>query len=190
MRILVTRLAPARRGVAPRAQPAQKLTVGIYAPSVEFGTAQARLAYVQGLAKAIEQNTGIKTEAQSYANARRAQEGQRRLRDHRRPVLRDEPRLEAARHREHRRRHHARVGALTRAAAATCSALKGKKLAYVATGCNDAGFIDNAMLESEVDPSFFGARVGKQRPHRRRSPRSRRTRPRRRCSRRSARRRA
>ena len=45
-----------------------KITVGIYAPSVEFGTAQARLAYVQGLAKAIEQNTGIKTEAQSYAN--------------------------------------------------------------------------------------------------------------------------
>ncbi len=39
-------------------------------------------------------------------------------------------------------------------------ALRGKKLAYVATGCNDSGFIDNAMLESEVDPKFFGARVG------------------------------
>ena len=39
--------------------------------------------------------------------------------------------------------------------------LKGKKLAFVATGCNDAGFVDNAMLESEVDPSFFGARTGK-----------------------------
>src|SRR6185503_7438061 len=48
------------------AQPS-KLTVGIYAPTVEFGTAQARLAYAQGLAKAIEQNTGIKTEAQSYS---------------------------------------------------------------------------------------------------------------------------
>ena len=32
------------------AQPAQKITIGIYAPSVEFGAAQARLAYVQGLA--------------------------------------------------------------------------------------------------------------------------------------------
>ena len=50
------------------AQPAQKITIGIYAPSVEFGAAQARLAYVQGLARAIEQATGVKTEAQSYAN--------------------------------------------------------------------------------------------------------------------------
>jgi hypothetical protein len=40
-------------------------------------------------------------------------------------------------------------------------ALKGKKLAFVQTGCNDAGFVDNAMFDSEVDPSFFGARVGK-----------------------------
>ena len=39
-------------------------------------------------------------------------------------------------------------------------ALKGKKLAFVQTGCNDAGFVDNAMLESEVDPTFFGARGG------------------------------
>src|SRR5690242_19790875 len=45
-----------------------KLTVGIFAPSVEFGTAQARLTYVQSLAKAIETNTGIKTEAQSFAS--------------------------------------------------------------------------------------------------------------------------
>jgi TRAP-type uncharacterized transport system substrate-binding protein len=49
------------------AQPS-KLTVGIYAPSVEFGTAQQRLTYVQSLAKAIETNTGIKTEAQSFAS--------------------------------------------------------------------------------------------------------------------------
>ena len=36
----------------------------------------------------------------------------------------------------------------------------GKKLAYIAMGCNDAGFVDNAMLESEVDAGFFGSRVG------------------------------
>src|SRR6185503_20690076 len=53
---------------AAAAQPAQKITIGLYAPTVEFGAAQARLAYVQGIARAIEQNTGIKTEAQSYAN--------------------------------------------------------------------------------------------------------------------------
>src|SRR6185436_5130450 len=39
--------------------------------------------------------------------------------------------------------------------------LKGTKLAYVQTGCADSAFIDNAMLESEVDPTFFAARVGK-----------------------------
>jgi hypothetical protein len=39
-------------------------------------------------------------------------------------------------------------------------ALKGKKLAFVQTGCNDAGFVDNAMLDSEVDPGFFAARIG------------------------------
>jgi hypothetical protein len=46
----------------------EKLTVGIYTPTVEFSTAQARLAYIQGLAKAIESNTGIKTEGQSFAS--------------------------------------------------------------------------------------------------------------------------
>jgi hypothetical protein len=39
--------------------------------------------------------------------------------------------------------------------------LKGKKLAFIAAGCNDAGFVDNAMLDSEIDGAFFGARVGK-----------------------------
>src|SRR2546425_943294 len=34
------------------------------------------------------------------------------------------------------------------------------RLAFVQTGCNDAGFIDNAMLESEVDANFFGGRAG------------------------------
>jgi len=53
------------------AQPAQKITIGIYAPSVEFGAAQARLAYVQDLARAIAQATGLPTEAQSYANIAR-----------------------------------------------------------------------------------------------------------------------
>ena len=52
-----------------QAQPApERIRIGLYAPSVEFGTAQGRLAYVQGLAKAIEQATGTKTEAQSYAS--------------------------------------------------------------------------------------------------------------------------
>ena len=141
------------------AQPApQKITVGIYAPSVEFGTAQARLAYVQGLAKAIEQNTGIKTEAQSYATVAALKK------DNVDFGIIDGPcyainlgwKLLA----------NANIGGATRtwalfsSAGDTMQALKGKKLAFVQTGCNDAGFVDNAMLESELDASFFAARIG------------------------------
>ena len=155
-RALVILLAIA--GVA-SAQPAQKIRVGIFAPSVEFGTAQARLAYVQGLAKAIEQNTGIKTEAQSYSSVAAMKK------DNVDYAIIDGPcyavnlgwKLVA----------NASIGggvsrtwALFSSAGDTMQALKGKKLAFVATGCNDAGFVDNAMLESEVDAAFFGARVG------------------------------
>jgi hypothetical protein len=146
-------------GVA-AAQPApQKIRVGIYAPSVEFGTAQARLAYVQGLAKAIEQNTGIKTEAQSYASvaALKADNVEYAIIDGPCYAVNLGWKLVA----------NASIGgavsrtwALYSSAGDTMQALKGKKLAFVATGCNDAGFVDNAMLESEVDPQFFGARNG------------------------------
>jgi hypothetical protein len=146
-------------GVA-SAQPAQKITIGIYAPSVEFGTAQARLAYVQGLAKAIEQNTGIKTEAQSYANvaALKKDAVDFAIIDGVCYATNLGWKLLAT----------ANIGggttrpwALYSSAGDTMQALKGKKLAFISTGCNDAGFVDNAMLESEVDPAFFGARSGK-----------------------------
>jgi hypothetical protein len=141
------------------AQPA-KITIGIYAPSVEFGTGQARLAYVQGLAKAIEQNTGIKTDAQSYASlgALKKDAVDFAIIDGQCYATNLSYKLLAS----------ANVGggttrswALFAAGGGDLSSLKGKKLAFVNTGCNDAGFIDNAMLESEVDPAFFGSRVGK-----------------------------
>lgn len=141
------------------AQNPAKLTIGIFAPTVEFGTAQARLAYAQGLAKAIEQNTGIKTEAQSYATLAALKK------DNVDFAIIDGPCF--ATNLNNKLLATATVGgATTRAwalystAGDTMQALKGKKLAFIALGCNDAGFIDNAMLESEVDPSFFGARVG------------------------------
>jgi hypothetical protein len=143
------------------AQPAPaKITIGIYAPSVEFGTAQARLAYVQGLAKAIEQNTGIKTEAQSYANAGALKKDNVdfAIIDAQCYAQNLNWKLLAA----------ANIGggttrewALFSSAGPDFQALKGKKLAFINTGCNDAGFVDNAMLESNLDASFFGARVGK-----------------------------
>jgi hypothetical protein len=141
------------------AQP-KKITVAIYAPSVEFGASTARVAYVQALAKAIEQNTGLQVDAQSYANIAAMKK------DNVHFAIVDGPcyatnlgwKLLAT----------AQIGGGTTRAyalfandAKDMQSLKGKKLAFIAAGCNDAGFVDNAMLDSEVDPAFFGARVGK-----------------------------
>ncbi|MBK9035995.1 MAG: hypothetical protein IPL61_32895 [Myxococcales bacterium] len=149
----------ARRGESQPAGP-DKLTIGIYAPSVEFGTAQVRLQYAQSLAKAIEAQTGAKTEAKSFAQFAQLKgsgvdfaivDGQCYATSLGWPLLAS-----------------AQVGggvtrswALYADGAKDMQALKGKKLAYVQTGCNDNGFIDNAMLDSEVDPAFFAGRVGK-----------------------------
>jgi hypothetical protein len=142
------------------AQPKTKVTVGIYAPSIEFGASTARLAYVQAIAKAIEQNAGIEVEAQSYANLAALKK------DNPAFAIVDGPcyatnlgwRLLAT---------STISGATTRSYALFASGassmqdLKGKRLAFIAAGCNDAGFVDNAMLDSEIDAAFFGARVGK-----------------------------
>ena len=153
-----TFLALAVLGGVASAQPS-KLRIGIYAPSVEFGTAQARLAYVQGLAKSIEQSTGIKTEAQSYASVT-ALKG-----DNVDFAIIDGPCYATSMSGKLLANANigggiARTWGLFTTAGDTMQALRGKKLAFVATGCNDAGFVDNAMLESEVDAQFFGARVG------------------------------
>jgi hypothetical protein len=142
-------------GVA-TAQPA-KLTIGVYAPSVQFDTAQARLAYAQGLAKAIEQATAIPTTADVYATLAALKKAA--------PDYAIIDGLCYATNLNYKLLANAKVGegttrtyALWSNAGETMQSLKGKKLAYVSTGCNDNGFIDNAMLESEVDAKFFGAR--------------------------------
>ena len=141
-------------------QPApSKLVVGIYAPSVEFGTSQQRLDYVQGLAKAIEAQTGVKTEGKSFASFSALKSAGV-----------DFAILDAQCYATNLGWNvlaNAKIGDGTArswalfADASNMQALKGKKIAYVQTGCNDNGFIDNAMLESEVDAAFFSARVGK-----------------------------
>jgi hypothetical protein len=152
-------IAAAVAVAAPAAAQPKKLSVGIYAPSVEFGTSSARAAYAEALAKAIAQSTGIRTEAQSYANLGALKQdnvdfavidgacyatnlGWRLLAT---ATIGGGP---------------ARTYALF-AAGGDMRGLQGKTLAFIATGCNDAGFIDHAMLDSEVDPAFFGARIGK-----------------------------
>jgi hypothetical protein len=158
--VLCTIVGLVASGGTARAQSPQKITIGIYAPSVEFGAAQARLAYVQGLAKAIEQATGIKTDAQSYANiaALKKDAVDFAIIDGVCYATNLGWKLLAT----------ATIGggttrpwALYSSAGDTMQSLKGKKLAVIATGCNDAGFVDNAMLESEVDASFFGGRSAK-----------------------------
>jgi hypothetical protein len=139
---------------------AQKVTVGIYAPTVEFGAATARLAYVKALAAAIAQNTGLEVEGQSYANlaALRADKVDFAIIDG--PCFASAPagKLLAT----------AIIGgatsrswALFSGAGADMKSLRGTKLSFIASGCNDAAFVDNAMFDSDVDPNFFGARVGK-----------------------------
>jgi len=159
--IMILALSAAIAAVAaPASAQPTKLTVGIYAPSVEFGTAQQRLTYVQSLAKAIETNTGIKTEAQSFASLSALKSGKvdYAIVDGQCYATNLGWKLLA----------NAEVGGGTTRSWALYSAesdkmqdLKGKKLAFVQMACNDKAFIDNAMLETEVDDSFFSSRVGK-----------------------------
>ena len=137
-----------------------KLVVGLFAPSVEFGTSQAKLAYVQGLAKAIESQVGIKTEAQSFASLDALRKGGVDF------AIVDGQCV--ASNLGWKVLANAQIGggttrpwALYASTGADMQALRGKKLAFVATGCGDNAFIDHAMLESEVDAGFFAARVGK-----------------------------
>lgn len=139
--------------------PPTKLTIGIFAPSVEFGTAQQRLTYVQSLAKAIETNTGIKTDAQSFASLGALKSGNVDF-----AIIDGQC---YATNLSWKLLANAEVGggttrgwALYAGSGSDMSAVRGKKLAYVQMGCNDKAFIDNAMLESE-DDSLFSARVGK-----------------------------
>ncbi|MEZ4360495.1 MAG: hypothetical protein R3B48_09955 [Kofleriaceae bacterium] len=156
--VLVALLARAVES-QPRSAP-DRLTVGIYAPTVEFATSQARLAYIQGLARAIESNTGIKTEGQSFASLSALKQSgvDFAVLDGQCYAVNGGYKLIAV----------AEIGGdttrswgLYSSAGTDMQALRGKKLSYVQTGCNDTAFIDNAMLESEVDSSFFSSRVGK-----------------------------
>lgn len=143
------------------AQPTAKLTLGIYTPNVEFGAATARLAYARSLAAAIGQATGAEVEAAAFANLGALVKANVDVAIVDGACVAANPgwRLLAI----------ANVGggatrsyALYTNSASDMQGLRGKKLAFVATGCNDAGFIDNAMLDSEVDGGFFAARTAKQ----------------------------
>ncbi len=137
-----------------------QLTVALYAPSAAFRDSAARSAYVQGLAKAIQTKTGIPTTGKAYvrySDLKSAKpdfaivEGQCLAVGSPGPVLAT-----------------AQIGASTSQSWALFSrgdnfmALKGKKLAFMDTGCRDTDFLDNAMLDSEARvKAHFAGMVGK-----------------------------
>jgi hypothetical protein len=147
-------------GEALAQQAPEQLAVAMYAPAAAFADSSSRLAYIQGLARAIQQKAGVPTSGKIYV----------RLGD----LLAAKPDFAiidgqclAA---------HA-PGAILAAAVAggdtaqawglytrgdSLAALKGKKLVYVKTGCRDADFLDNAMLDGELKTAgYFGAVVDK-----------------------------
>lgn len=146
-----------RRGESQPADGVKELTVAIYAPTVPFAGSQAQADYVNALAKAIKDATGVDKVtgkvAASYGAAKQADfaiiEAQ--------CVATGSGTVLA----------NAVVGggtsrgwALFTSSGGNLTSLRGKRLAYVKTGCSDNAFADNAMLESEVGDGFFSARVG------------------------------
>jgi hypothetical protein len=150
--------APSTEVVAQQA-PGQ-LTVALYAPSASFRDSAARSAYVQGLAKAIQNKTGVPTSGKAYvrySDLKSARpdfaiiEGQCLAVGAPGPVLAT-----------------AQIGSSTSQSWALFSrgdnfmGLRGKKLAFMDTGCRDSDFLDNAMLDSEAKvKSHFSTMVGK-----------------------------
>lgn len=152
-------LAAPARDVAAQAAPGQ-LTVALYAPSAAFRDSAARSAYVQGLAKAIQNKTGVPTTGKAYvrySDLKSAKpdfaiiEGQCLAVGAPGPILAT-----------------AQIGASTSQSWALFSrgdnfmGLRGKKLAFMDTGCRDSDFLDNAMLDSEAKTkAHFAGMVGK-----------------------------
>jgi hypothetical protein len=150
----------ARRGDSQPAGTPPKLTVGIYTPTVLFATSQARLAYVQSLAKAIEANVNTKVEGRSYTSMGQLSkagldfaiiDGQCYAANMTGKLLANGE-VDGGTSRQ---------WALYSSLGPTMQALRGKKLAFVKMGCKDTAFLENAMLESEVGLSFFSGQVGK-----------------------------
>ena len=144
---------------AARAQ--QQLNVGLYAPSAAFSDSSARLAYVQGLARAIQQKTGAATSGRAYVRLADLTAAKPELAIVDGQCLAGQPMGQVL--------ATASLGGdaapawgLYSRGDASLAALKGKKLAFVRTGCRDGDFLDNAMLGGEVKAqSYFGVLVDK-----------------------------
>jgi hypothetical protein len=147
-------------GQALAQQAPEQLAVAMYAPAAAFADSSSRLAYIQGLAKAIQQKAGVPTSGKIYV----------RLGD----LLAAKPDFAII---DGVCLSSYTPGAILAAAVAggdtaqpwglytrgdSLAALKGKKLVYVKTGCRDTDFLDNAMLDGELKTAgYFGALIDK-----------------------------
>jgi hypothetical protein len=162
--VVVMAVAPAARAQPAAGQDAAPMTLAMYAPTAAFADSSARLAYVQGLARAIQQRTGVPVTGKAFV----------RLSD----LLASKPDLAIIDGQCLATRNPGTLvatavmggdvaqawGLYTRSGEkpASLQALRGKKLVYVRTGCRDVDFLDNAMLGGEVrTQAFFGALVDK-----------------------------
>jgi hypothetical protein len=148
-------ILPRRGESQPAGGGATTITVGIYAPTVPFAGSQARADYVQRLAAAIKQATGANVEAKVFTSYGQAKGADFAIVEAQCVATGGGTVLA-----------NAQIGgstsrswALYSSSGGDLNALKGKRIAFVKTGCNDNGFIDNAMLESEAD-GWFSGRVG------------------------------
>jgi hypothetical protein len=146
-----------RRG---ESQAGGRMLLAIYAPTVEFTDSAQRLSYIQGLARAIESAVGAKVEGRSYTSLAQ--------------LRRDNPdfaiidaqcyatnlRWDLLANGEVRGNAN-RSWALYSSVGPDMQGLRGQRLAYVRMGCEDNAFLQHAMLESEVDLSFFSQTVAK-----------------------------
>lgn len=154
-------LAPAGTARAQPGSPAPgargALSVGMYAPSIAFSDSSARLVYVQGLADAIQKSTGRTTKARAFVRYRDlvAAKVDFAILDGLCVSVRGSKVLATARiagGKEQRWSLYSLQPELL--------GLKGKRLAFVRTGCRDTDFLDHAMFQSEVATSrFFGELV-------------------------------
>ena len=137
-----------------------QLTVGMYAPSAAFASSAARLAYIEGLAKAIEARTGIPTTGKAFVRYKD-------LLGARADFAIVEGVCIASRSPGEVFAQAVIGGATSQPwglyaqSGGELKDLEGKQLAYVATGCRDKDFVENAMLDGEVKQSYFGKLVSR-----------------------------
>jgi hypothetical protein len=138
-----------------RADRPARLTVAIYAPSIELSTA-GRVALVSDIAAAVQRATGVPTSGKAYSSYAdlAAAHPDLAILDPLCIAAHDPGRVLAVAVTTGDTSRRFGVFAPTKV---TVDALAGKRLAYVKTGCRDLDFIDNGVFSGLIRVAdFFG----------------------------------